>query len=50
VRLIGADEVSTVYSYSFASLSRSLPDFRALVYLGIADKTGTRFEANDLPA
>jgi DNA invertase Pin-like site-specific DNA recombinase len=49
VRLIEADEVSTVYSYSLARLSRSLPDFRALVDLCIAHKTGIRLEADDLP-
>jgi len=49
VRLIAADQVSTVYSYSLARLTRSLPDFRALVDLCIAHKTAIRLEADDLP-
>jgi DNA invertase Pin-like site-specific DNA recombinase len=49
LRLIEADQVSVVYSYSLSRLSRSLTEFRRLVDLCVAHGTAIRLEADDLP-
>jgi DNA invertase Pin-like site-specific DNA recombinase len=49
IRRIESNQVSSVYSYSLARLSRSLPDFRSLVDVCIAHGTTIRLHADDLP-